>query len=165
MTANPQEDQDMPGSRKAVVTGAEEPGDRELDIAIAELGAASQKLPRAAIQWIREHRDMVDPMLVRQKDIERSISEGDSWVRGELDRCGPIGIQDPMAELETWAAFREEPPASQRPEPPKPEPHAEVPARSEPSPLSQLPRRRVGRNEPCPCGSGKKYKKCCGLQV
>ena len=21
----------------------------------------------------------------------------------------------------------------------------------------------VGRNEPCPCGSGKKYKKCCGL--
>lgn len=22
--------------------------------------------------------------------------------------------------------------------------------------------RRVGRNEPCPCGSGKKYKRCCG---
>ncbi len=22
---------------------------------------------------------------------------------------------------------------------------------------------RVGRNDPCPCGSGKKYKKCCGL--
>ena len=22
---------------------------------------------------------------------------------------------------------------------------------------------RPGRNEPCPCGSGKKYKKCCGL--
>jgi SEC-C motif domain protein len=21
---------------------------------------------------------------------------------------------------------------------------------------------RIGRNEPCPCGSGKKYKKCCG---
>lgn len=20
-----------------------------------------------------------------------------------------------------------------------------------------------GRNEPCPCGSGKKYKKCCGF--
>ena len=31
---------------------------------------------------------------------------------------------------------------------------------------SQLPVKReepkVGRNEPCPCGSGKKYKKCCG---
>jgi preprotein translocase subunit SecA len=24
---------------------------------------------------------------------------------------------------------------------------------------------RVGRNDPCPCGSGKKYKKCCGKNV
>jgi preprotein translocase subunit SecA len=24
---------------------------------------------------------------------------------------------------------------------------------------------KVGRNEPCPCGSGKKYKKCCGADV
>jgi uncharacterized protein len=23
----------------------------------------------------------------------------------------------------------------------------------------------VGRNEPCPCGSGKKFKKCCGAQA
>jgi uncharacterized protein YecA (UPF0149 family) len=23
---------------------------------------------------------------------------------------------------------------------------------------------KVGRNDPCPCGSGKKYKKCCGQQ-
>lgn len=23
--------------------------------------------------------------------------------------------------------------------------------------------KKVGRNEPCPCGSGKKYKKCCGV--
>ena len=23
-------------------------------------------------------------------------------------------------------------------------------------------KKAVGRNEPCPCGSGKKYKKCCG---
>ena len=22
-------------------------------------------------------------------------------------------------------------------------------------------RHKIGRNEPCPCGSGKKYKKCC----
>jgi uncharacterized protein YecA (UPF0149 family) len=24
---------------------------------------------------------------------------------------------------------------------------------------------KVGRNDPCPCGSGKKYKKCCGVGV
>ncbi|MGC8719735.1 MAG: SEC-C metal-binding domain-containing protein [Thermodesulforhabdaceae bacterium] len=23
-------------------------------------------------------------------------------------------------------------------------------------------KQKVGRNDPCPCGSGKKYKKCCG---
>jgi preprotein translocase subunit SecA len=23
-------------------------------------------------------------------------------------------------------------------------------------------KKKVGRNQPCPCGSGKKYKKCCG---
>ena len=22
--------------------------------------------------------------------------------------------------------------------------------------------KKIGRNEPCPCGSGKKYKHCCG---
>ncbi len=25
-----------------------------------------------------------------------------------------------------------------------------------------IPKQEVGRNDPCPCGSGKKYKKCCG---
>ena len=24
---------------------------------------------------------------------------------------------------------------------------------------------KIGRNDPCPCGSGKKYKKCCGRDL
>jgi uncharacterized protein len=28
---------------------------------------------------------------------------------------------------------------------------------------SSVAAEKVGRNDPCPCGSGKKYKKCCGL--
>ena len=32
--------------------------------------------------------------------------------------------------------------------------------RSRPEPKGA--ERKVGRNEPCPCASGKKYKKCCG---
>jgi len=32
-----------------------------------------------------------------------------------------------------------------------------------PFPTTQPRRaRKTGRNEPCPCGSGKKYKNCCG---
>ena len=32
------------------------------------------------------------------------------------------------------------------------------------APARKLPLRssKIGRNHPCPCGSGKKYKKCCG---
>lgn len=30
------------------------------------------------------------------------------------------------------------------------------------TPSLQLVHQKVGRNEPCPCGSGQKYKKCCG---
>ena len=26
-----------------------------------------------------------------------------------------------------------------------------------------MTKQKVGRNDPCPCGSGKKYKKCCGM--
>ena len=27
---------------------------------------------------------------------------------------------------------------------------------------TKIAEKKVARNEPCPCGSGKKYKKCCG---
>jgi len=29
-------------------------------------------------------------------------------------------------------------------------------------PKRKIAEKKVGRNEPCPCGSGKKYKNCCG---
>ena len=32
----------------------------------------------------------------------------------------------------------------------------------EPAVRQRITGRKVGRNDPCPCGSGKKYKKCCG---
>ena len=39
-----------------------------------------------------------------------------------------------------------------------------APAKSEPKKPSPVRKaEKVGRNDPCPCGSGKKYKKCCGL--
>jgi len=30
------------------------------------------------------------------------------------------------------------------------------------TPKTKIAEKKVGRNEPCSCGSGKKYKKCCG---
>jgi preprotein translocase subunit SecA len=38
---------------------------------------------------------------------------------------------------------------------------AEQVAPGKPKPVKRVGK-KVGRNDPCPCGSGKKYKKCCG---
>lgn len=34
-----------------------------------------------------------------------------------------------------------------------------------PKPAQRIVENKVGRNDPCPCGSGKKYKKCCGANA
>ena len=45
----------------------------------------------------------------------------------------------------------------------------EIPAAPVPAPSGPVTETRaepkVGRNDPCPCGSGKKYKKCCGINA
>ena len=49
------------------------------------------------------------------------------------------------------------------PPPPRPRPMqiaAADAARQQNQPLPEA--KKIGRNDPCPCGSGKKYKKCCG---
>jgi preprotein translocase subunit SecA len=48
------------------------------------------------------------------------------------------------------------------PQPPRAAPKRPVgPVRPRPAAPALAPR-KVGRNDPCPCGSGKKFKKCCG---
>jgi preprotein translocase subunit SecA len=45
---------------------------------------------------------------------------------------------------------------------------AQGPGPGQAAPVQQTVKRegrKIGRNEPCPCGSGKKYKKCCGANV
>ena len=38
--------------------------------------------------------------------------------------------------------------------------HGDSAAGSKQKPVKKA--NKIGRNQPCPCGSGKKYKKCCG---
>jgi preprotein translocase subunit SecA len=59
--------------------------------------------------------------------------------------------------------------APRRPPPPQvlEAPPSSSPKGTPPSPLQRKPQERpsvkkIGRNDPCPCGSGKKFKKCCG---
>jgi hypothetical protein len=68
-------------------------------------------------------------------------------------RLGKYGIiTDAIKELEPWACFRE------KPAPKKPVASPATPPPSRPV----VPHVKVGRNDPCFCGSGKKFKKCCG---
>ena len=46
-------------------------------------------------------------------------------------------------------------------EPDKPEDISDLERLLNP-PKPKIAEKKVGRNEPCPCGSGNKYKKCCG---
>jgi preprotein translocase subunit SecA len=56
-------------------------------------------------------------------------------------------VRSVKQEIGWWTGAAEDKPAKSKPAP------AVVPVR-------QVP--KVGRNDPCPCGSGKKYKKCHG---
>jgi len=54
---------------------------------------------------------------------------------------------------------------STRPAPRPPAGNAATAELDLPLPLSRPTIPRAGRNDPCPCGSGKKYKQCCGRQA
>ncbi len=87
------------------------------------------------------------------KDVEVEIkTEYDDLQRLSYDK---YYITDTIAELKSWAAFQEEylKPADA--------PYDDDDYFSISAPVINQAA-KVGRNEPCPCGSGKKFKKCCG---
>jgi uncharacterized protein YchJ len=107
-------------------------------------------------------REAVEAAVAREDDVLEDFAKGRDWALGKLaDDPHRRLIDDTVKEMEWWASFHEE----QTP-----------PAQTWPSTLAAvnsmrggeilLPYKRtapkVGRNDPCPCASGKKYKKCCG---
>lgn len=88
--------------------------------------------------------------------------------RFEIVVQAPPMMQDLLSHLrmETTRSFLADLEAKQKAPPPAPAPkpqanHSE--AMEKPQPIVLPP--QSGRNEPCPCGSGKKYKKCCAPQL
>jgi preprotein translocase subunit SecA len=79
-------------------------------------------------------------------------------IRTTPDPMGPAPVRVPRQAMLRELGLDTEPPqepVSGPQELPLPEPPAATPA-------AGFPDGKVGRNDPCPCGSGKKYKKCCG---
>jgi hypothetical protein len=83
-----------------------------------------------------------------EEDLQRAVDGGPQPSRS-ADEYEPFG--DTIKELSSWAAFAPKKRAKTHTLDGIWRPHA-TPA---------VPFKEVGRNEPCPCGSGKKFKKCC----
>ena len=116
-------------------------------------------------------RELVDPFFCGELDeVLAKLPEGAAFTPDE--RRFPPPITDAWEEVRDWHYFDELRPGrrpksrriSDAPPPGLPAPATSAPEWAEPSAPATYRRAppKPGRNDPCPCGSGKKYKKCCG---
>jgi hypothetical protein len=84
---------------------------------------------------------LVDPTYATFKEIEQITAAPEPWRRERRHL-----ITDAIAEMEWWDCFKRKKSSKSDAVTPKP----------------YVPKPKIGRNDPCPCDSGKKYKKCCG---
>ena len=92
-------------------------------------------------------------MIIALKDFYYGRSELTEEAEDELDRMSPGLIPEFVRNLNAWTKSRQIGKRGSS----VAQPHVRF-GREEPTALG----RKVGRNEPCPCGSGRKYKRCCG---
>gem|GEM_PF-6833720 len=115
---------------------------------------------------------IVDESLINLPELEEELGEA-NFSQQSLSRLPPTHIDDAVAEIEGWQWIIEDDPFGDE--------LSELTELSELAGVSRLPfqatslipadhiesatirhTRHVGRNEACPCGSGRKFKKCCG---
>ena len=128
------------------------------------------------VEYKRESYDMFEAMLLRfQEDATRYLYLMQVIGRGETAAAAPSGSGSPQDQehggvdgngkrppaVATSVDDLEE--AFQRRKRRELE-QARMAGAGDRQPVQQVVRgaAKVGRNDPCPCGSGKKYKKCCG---
>ncbi len=81
---------------------------------------------------------LINEFIIDLDYVDETLSQDRQKVLTDLQNKRYMLIEDTIKEIEWWSCF-------------KPKPTEQV-----------VKKRKIGRNEPCPCGSGKKYKKCCG---
>jgi hypothetical protein len=134
--------------------------------------------PHEAAEDIQEafSHGMLDEWYADLSELDESLEEGEAWFQRELEACRPTGIPDTVERLRCWDAFDVEDAFDVDEEEdaefdddilhlssfdvndyvPDPPPETAW----EPATIRNSTQ-RVGRNDPCPCGSGKKFKRCC----
>ena len=123
---------------------------REPDFIWAALVSASCDLhPKELLQDIQQayDEDLVDSWHINMDDIRDTLAHDNKEVLQKFrQRRGGL-IEDTIGEMHWWACFEQGTNADYK-----------KPAAAN-KPI--VKEKKIGRNDPCPCGSGKKYKKCC----
>lgn len=121
----------------------------ELVVTMEEIGAV-ELAPRVA-EWFED--GLIDDAFLDPSESNKRLER--SWEdcrRDELDH-GWGYPRDIVAEIGRWACFQpDEDDEDELEDAPK---HPPI--------VRETP--KIGRNDPCPCGSGNKYKKCCGASL
>src|SRR5215210_5811615 len=106
-------------------------------------------------------RGLIEPMVMGYDDfrrgVERTLAGAERMAGFQDDQIGPL--EDAIGELSGWYAFSDAAKQDQERRATSPE-DAGLAYADTPLPFVD-PFKDVGRNDPCPCGSGKKFKKCC----
>ncbi len=140
--------------------------------------ALSNFAPTNMLPLIREayQERLVDEGLITLESIEETLEQGDRFFEGRLIRSRDDRIDDALDVIIRYAAstivLAEDVDESGELDEAVPEP-ADVASGGpfassflqqvdEPIATVRYGTTRTGRNEPCPCGSGRKFKKCCG---
>lgn len=113
-------------------------GDQWILIASAQASAAVGELRQAAVL----HRRAID-LAEKGGDPEEVFNAYDWFATFLEDHPGAGDLEELEGGLEAWSRRTGWIMVEARPSPERAEP-------------------KVGRNEPCPCGSGLKFKRCCG---
>lgn len=117
--------------------------------------------PEEVYEEIKEayKNDKVDYLMIGMESVDRAMVEGKSSVLARAKRNRHLQkIDDTIGELRNWAYFKNN----------SRDKHFDQLMNKNPGFMSQpkgtpiVNEPKIGRNDPCPCGSGKKYKKCCG---
>ncbi|HUT60265.1 MAG TPA: SEC-C metal-binding domain-containing protein [Phycisphaerae bacterium] len=121
-----------------------------------EMASAVQKMiDKQYMEWLDEPLPILGDKTPRQAcrtpDGRQQVT---MLIRTMPDPMGQTPVQIPRQAMLRELGLASEPSAV----PPLGPPMTPLSAPVEPT----SPDRKVGRNDPCPCGSGKKYKKCCG---
>ena len=106
------------------------------------------------------YEDFLRTFLRLQMAVEQALPEQKSALQGKVDYSNPEGNLDAKERNEAPAPSANKV-AGNAKGMPNQAPKEEVKARTYVKDKDD-PYANVGRNDPCPCGSGKKYKKCHG---